>query len=196
LCPHCQKQIDLFRNNPGGEQLAGQTGLDLLGRLLIDPVIADGADNGLTIAECSVSATVHQQMDRIIDNLMKKMQSNPKKKGNQTMKIAIPTADGKLCAHFGHCQRFAFVTVDPDSKTILKAEMLSPPPHEPGVLPKWVADNGATLIIAGGMGQRAQQLFNQHEVEVLVGAPADSPENLAMAYLNDALQTGQNICDH
>ena len=46
------------------------------------------------------------------------------------------------------------------------------------------------------MGQRAQQLFNQNQVDVLVGADADSPENLAAAYLNGTLQTGQNVCDH
>ena len=112
------------------------------------------------------------------------------------MKIAIPTAGGQLCMHFGHCEQFAFVTVDPESKTIVGIEMLTPPPHEPGVLPKWVAENGGQLIIAGGMGQRAQQLFTQNQVQVLVGAPVDSPENLATAYLNDALEVGQNTCDH
>lgn len=112
------------------------------------------------------------------------------------MKIAIPTANGQLCMHFGHCQQFAFVTVDPENKTVTETEMLTPPPHEPGVLPKWVAENGGNLVIAGGMGQRAQQLFNQNQVEVLVGAGADSPENLATAFLNGTLQTGQNVCDH
>ena len=112
------------------------------------------------------------------------------------MKIAIPTTKGQLCMHFGHCEQFAFVTVDPENKTVTKTEMLTPPPHEPGVLPKWVAENGGNLVIAGGMGQRAQQLFNQNQVDVLVGAGADSPENLAAAFLNGTLQTGQNVCDH
>lgn len=112
------------------------------------------------------------------------------------MKIAIPTANGQLCMHFGHCEQFAFVTVDPDNKTVTGTEMLTPPPHEPGVLPKWVAENGGNLVIAGGMGQRAQTLFNQKGVDVLVGAQVDSPQNLAIAYLNDSLQTGQNACDH
>ena len=112
------------------------------------------------------------------------------------MKIAIPTADGRLCMHFGHCQQFAFVSVDPDSRTITGTEMLTPPPHEPGVLPKWVADNGGTLVIAGGMGQRAQQLFNQNQVEVVVGASPETPEKVVAAYLDGSLETGQNACDH
>ncbi len=196
LCPHCQTEINIFGSHSGGTELAEQTGLDLLGRLLIDPAIADGADAGLSIADCSVPAHVHQQMDQIIDNLMPKIQLKQKQKGTNTMKIAIPTANGQLCMHFGHCEQFAFVTVDTESKTVTGTEMLTPPPHEPGVLPKWAAENGAKLVIASGMGQRAQQLFNQNGVEVLVGAPVDSPENLAAAYLNNTLQVGQNACDH
>lgn len=34
-------------------------------------------------------------------------------------------------------------------------------PHEPGFLPVWLALQGVTHIIAGGMGQRAISLFNQ-----------------------------------
>jgi predicted Fe-Mo cluster-binding NifX family protein len=46
------------------------------------------------------------------------------------------------------------------------------------------------------MGQRAQQLFTQNQIEVVVGAPVDTPENLVSAYLNKTLQSGENICDH
>ena len=110
------------------------------------------------------------------------------------MKFAIPIADGKLTAHFGHCKEFAMVDVE-DQK-ILRTEMLDPPPHEPGVLPRWLKEQGTTVVIAGGMGQRAIQLFQQAGVEVFVGAPVDEPENLVKSYLNQTLLTGGNVCDH
>ena len=112
------------------------------------------------------------------------------------MKIAIPLTGGKLSQHFGHCEQFAVIDVDNDSKEIKGQELITPPPHEPGVLPKWLSGLQVNLIIAGGMGQRAQQLFAQNEIEVVVGAPADSPENLVSAYLNKTLQSGENLCDH
>ena len=111
-------------------------------------------------------------------------------------KIAIPLVDGKLSAHFGHCQQFAIVEVDKDSKAIGKTELLNPPAHEPGVLPKWLAEMGADLIIAGGMGQRAQQLFAKNNIEVIVGAPDVGLEELVNQYLNSRLICGKNICDH
>lgn len=196
ICPHCDKEIPLFGSTGGGAQLAHETGLDLLGSLPVHPAIAEGADAGLTVADCSVPAATHQRMDQLMASLMPKIQLQSKLKGTPTMKIALPTAEGKLCMHFGHCEKFAFVTVDPDTKKIMSTEMLTPPPHEPGVLPKWAADNGASLIIAGGMGQRAQQLFEQHNVKVVVGARPDSLENLVAAYLDNTLETGANTCDH
>jgi ATP-binding protein involved in chromosome partitioning len=112
------------------------------------------------------------------------------------MKIAIPVSDGTLSAHFGHCQAFALVDADADSKTITAIKMLEPPAHEPGVLPRWLAEQGAELIIAGGMGGRAQGLFQQQNIAVIVGAPSDAPEAVAAAYLEGTLQTGTNVCDH
>ena len=112
------------------------------------------------------------------------------------MKIAIPIADGRLCMHFGHCEQFAIIEVDDTSKTVTSTTYLTPPAHEPGVLPRWLHEQGANVIIAGGMGQRAQALFAQNEIEVVVGAPAGRPEDVASAYLAGTLEAGQNICDH
>ncbi|MEJ2648408.1 MAG: NifB/NifX family molybdenum-iron cluster-binding protein [Sedimentisphaerales bacterium] len=71
-----------------------------------------------------------------------------------------------------------------------------PPAHAPGVLPEWLHENGVNVIIAGGMGQRAQQLFAQNEIDVVIGAQAGTPEELVSAYLQNTLVTGENICDH
>lgn len=112
------------------------------------------------------------------------------------MKIAIPTIDKKLCMHFGHCDQFALVEVDPENKSIAGVEYLTPPMHEPGVLPRWLNEQGANIIIAGGMGQRAQMLFAQNNINVVVGAPAAAVEDIVKAYLDGSLETGTNICDH
>jgi len=110
------------------------------------------------------------------------------------MKFAIPLAEGKLTAHFGHCQEFALIEVQ--DAEIKGKQLLIPPPHEPGVLPQWLHDMGANVIIAGGMGQRAVSLFNQNGIKVVTGAPVSEPEALVKSYLNNTLETGGNLCDH
>lgn len=112
------------------------------------------------------------------------------------MKIAIPTAEGKLCMHFGHCEKFVIVDIDEQSKRITGKEDVVPPPHEPGLLPKWLNEQGVNLIIAGGMGMRAQQLFEQYHIQVVVGAPAEHPQTVVLDWLKGELVTGGNVCDH
>jgi len=112
------------------------------------------------------------------------------------MKIAIPLVNGKLSAHFGHCERFALIDVDAKTKKILKLEDLEAPPHEPGLLPKWLAERGVNMIIAGGMGSRALGLFSEQDIEVVIGAPAESPEKLVGDFLAGTLHVGGNVCDH
>ncbi len=112
------------------------------------------------------------------------------------MKIAVPLAEGKLAMHFGHCERFELVEVDPQTRTILGSTFLTPPPHEPGVLPRWLHEQGAEVILAGGMGQRAQDLFVQNGIKVMVGAPARTPRELVTEYLEGTLRSEANLCDH
>ena len=112
------------------------------------------------------------------------------------MRFAIPLAEGKLTAHFGHCASFALIDVDEDKKTILNREDVDAPPHQPGLLPPWLAGKGVNRIIAGGMGLRAQELFAAQRILVTVGAPAETPEKLVTDFMTGVLSVGSNACDH
>lgn len=110
------------------------------------------------------------------------------------MRFAVPLAGGVLCNHFGHCEKFAILTVH--DERITKKELLTPPPHEPGVIPRWLQGLGVDVIIAGGMGARALNLFSQNGIQVITGAPNLPPEDLVKQYLNKTLKTGPNVCEH
>ena len=112
------------------------------------------------------------------------------------MKIAIPLAAGRLSMHFGHCDEFALFDVDPEAKAIVGRAMLRPPDHEPGSLPRWLRENAVKVVLAGGMGMRAQQLLARDGITVVVGAPAGEPEALVQDFLDQKLEAGENICDH
>ena len=112
------------------------------------------------------------------------------------MKIAIPVAQGRLCAHFGHCEEFEIIEADEKKRQIISTKRVTPPPHEPGVLPRWLHENGVQVVLAGGMGQRAQTLFAEQQIRTVVGAPMETPEILVAAYLEGTLQSGSNVCDH
>ncbi len=109
-------------------------------------------------------------------------------------RIAIPLANGQLCSHFGHCQQFSIIDVE--NNAIANEELVTPPPHEPGLLPAWLAQRNVTDIIAGGMGQRAISLFNQQNINVNVGAQQKPSRELVADWINKTLITGSNACDH
>ena len=112
------------------------------------------------------------------------------------MKIAIPLTAGRLSDHFGHCEQFALVEADPVSKQILAQALIVPPPHEPGVLPRWLHQQGVQVVIAGGMGRRALDLFAQNSIAVHAGTRGDTPENLALSYVSGRPGGGTPTCSH
>jgi predicted Fe-Mo cluster-binding NifX family protein len=112
------------------------------------------------------------------------------------MRVAVPVTDGRVAAHFGHCSHFALFDVDETTKTIVKKEVIPSPGHQPGFLPAWLAEEGASVVIANGMGSRARALFEENRIEVVVGALGDDPEKAVLDYIKGELATGDNICDH
>ena len=58
---------------------------------------------------------------------------------------------------------------------VIASEQATPPAHAPGVRPRWVAEQGCSVIIAGGMGRRAQDLFAAAGITVVYGAPELPP---------------------
>ena len=112
------------------------------------------------------------------------------------MKYAVPVSGGVMCSHFGHCEQFALIDVDEKNKEIIRKELVTAPEHEPGLFPKWLAEKGAARIIAGGMGMRAQGLFRENGIEVIVGAMESNPEKAVLNHLSGSLTTGNNVCDH
>lgn len=109
-------------------------------------------------------------------------------------RIAVPVSQGLLDAHFGHCQQFALADIEEESLTGIS--VVDAPPHEPGLLPRWLAERGVTDVIAGGMGQRAIHLFNENGVNVFVGAPRGTVEELVQGFLQGTLSFAANYCDH
>ncbi len=110
--------------------------------------------------------------------------------------IAIPTAEGRLHGHFGGCREFTLVQADPDQRKILSIRPVTPPPHAPGLFPRWLQGEGANVIIAGGIGERALAMFARQGIEVRAGLRDAPVEQLVTAYLNGQLTATPEGCTH
>ena len=81
------------------------------------------------------------------------------------MRIAVPLQQGRFSQHFGGAETFAFYTVDAASRSIADRQLDAPPEHGRGIFPTWLRRKGATVVLAGGMGPRAIDIFAQHGIE-------------------------------
>ena len=200
VCPHCGEKADIF-DSGGGEILGREMDVPFLGKIPIESNIVGACDEGIPYLNAFKDTHVTKAFQNIVEGILHgENMSNEKEKlkineRNNVMKLAIPVVQGKLSMHFGHCEKFALINVDTNG-VINSSEEMTPPAHEPGVLPEWLHELGATHIIAGGMGSRAQSLFAQNGINVVVGAPQGTPEEIAAAYVNGTLIPGDNVCDH
>ncbi len=204
-CPKCGNVDDLFGSG-GGEKVAAEMNVPFLGKIPLDPKVVVAGDQGRPFLETEADSATAKAYNVVLDNVETLLAEAPplEKRSPEEVdmpentdgvtRFAIPVANGVMCAHFGHCEQFALIDVC-DGK-VAETSMVTPPPHEPGVLPKWLSEKGVTTIIAGGMGQRAQGLFTQAGVKVSVGAPNLNPNELVGQYLAGTLITGENVCDH
>lgn len=205
-CPHCGKMIELFKTR-GGMFTAKKEGLNLLGSLPFEPEVVSKGDMGNMDLLDDNGFLITQEFNKIVDEIVKLTETGAepvperkkdvpaRKKGSpDTKTLVVPVSGGKLSAHFGHCEQFAFI--ETKNGKITDTDMRPPPGHEPGVLPQWLYEQGADVAIVGGMGERAQSLLREKGIEVIIGAPMDSPETLANQYLSNTLVAGANVCDH
>ncbi|QZY55731.1 NifB/NifX family molybdenum-iron cluster-binding protein [Crassaminicella profunda] len=109
------------------------------------------------------------------------------------MKIAIAKDGNIVSQHFGHCEGFEVFEVN--NGAIEGRSFLPNPGHRPGFLPKFIAENGIKVIIAGGMGATAQELFKENGVDVVVGAQGNL-DNVINDYVGGKLETVGNGCSH
>jgi len=202
ICPKCGERTDVFKSG-GGETMANEMHVPFLGRIPIDPQIVEACDSGRPFVYHYNQSQTAKAFEKILNPILEldhdmheSNEAQSLQTGDKKMRIAVPLAQGKLSLHFGHCEQFAVVDVDSTEKKIINTEVFSSPPHEPGALPKWLSGIQVNLIITGGMGRRAQMLFEQYGIEVMVGAQVDTPQQVVESYLNGTLQTGANICDH
>ncbi len=110
------------------------------------------------------------------------------------MKIAIPSKENKLCAHFGNCESFTFVEVNENSNEITNIESIIPEGGVSCQCASWIAEQGTDIVLAGGMGGRPMQIFAQNGVKVIAGCPELPIEDITKAYLSNTLTVGENTC--
>lgn len=109
------------------------------------------------------------------------------------MKIAVPSRDGVVDAHFGHCEYFTVFTVD--SGKITAEERVDSPEAcgcKSGIAPI-LANAGVSIMLAGNMGEGAVRVLGTHGIQAIRGA-SGAVRHVVESYLAGKLALADGSC--
>lgn len=176
-CPDNNIDYHIFGNSHI-EEIAQEYQLEILAKIPIDPEISNVCDQG------RIEFYNGDWLEQIALNLAKMEEKS-------MIKIAVASENEKVTEHFGHCENFnIFETED---NRIIESHTIANPGHKPGFLPNFLNDMGVKVIISGGMGGGAIDIFNEKGIEVIVGATGTA-KNAAENYLQGNLKSTGSVC--
>lgn len=175
-CPDCNKEHKLYGESHLYE-IAHEFNLEILARIPIDPNMAKACDEGM----------IEDYKNDFFENI----ETVFEKKGENNMKIAVASEKDMVTEHFGHCENFNIFEVE--NNVIINSESIPNPGHKPGYLPNFLNEKGVNVIISGGMGGGAIDIFNEKNIEVIVGASGNA-KTLAEQYIKGQLKSTGSVC--
>ena len=209
ICPHCQGGIDLFGTG-GGQSMAHELGVPYLGRIPLDPEVVTSGDQGRPFTHFDHEGATAREFEAIVDRVLESMrpespaaveleQTQPTGDESMTL-IAIASEDsrgmdGTVSAHFGRCPYYTLVEVEDGA--VVRHRVENNPhvgQHRPGQMPRLIHSMGAEVILAGGMGPRAVDMFHGFGMDVATGVTGQVRQAVE-AYLQGTLR-GTVPCQH
>jgi Mrp family chromosome partitioning ATPase/predicted Fe-Mo cluster-binding NifX family protein len=182
-CPDCDKSYNIFGDSHL-EKIAEEHGLEILAKLPIEPKIAAACDKGM------IELFDGQWFDKTAEILEKDEISEGDNVKNK-IKIAVASENEMVTEHFGHCETFN--VFETENNQITKSEIIANPGHKPGYLPNFLNDIGVNVVVSGGMGSGAIDIFNEKGIEVIVGAKGLA-KDVVEQYLKGALKSTGSVC--
>lgn len=83
------------------------------------------------------------------------------------MKIAVPFENGMVFQHFGRSEQFKFYEVE--NGAVLHSEVVSTNGQGHGALVGFLVQNGANVVLCGGIGTGAQVALMQAGIQMFGG---------------------------
>jgi predicted Fe-Mo cluster-binding NifX family protein len=180
-CPDCGKEIKLFGDSRI-DSIAKDLGLKVLGKMPIDPIVAELCDNG------EIEKISNDYLSEAVSYIEKYLNT---KKESKVMKIAIPTEETNVSSHFGKCENFTIVEIE--NSKIKGKVIVNTEGNQHGLLPAFLAAHGVNVVIAGGMGEGARKNLVSNNIEIISGVRGNIDEAIN-AFLAGTLESSDEGC--
>ena len=108
------------------------------------------------------------------------------------MKVALSINNHRISDHFGHCEYF--VVYEVENNEIMGNQVMKTPPHEKGLIPKFLKNHDVDVVIAGGIGKMAVDLLNSFGITCYIGVSGEANEVIEK-YLKGELKSTEKPCE-
>lgn len=187
---HPDEKYFLFGNG-GGSMLAKEFNTQLLAQI---PLIQDVDDSTNDTVLLSVQhAPVLAAFERIADAVVESA-SHFRPKSNLLV-VAIPTVDGKVDDHFGHCDHYTVFEIGKNQS--IENEFTVPSGDGCGCksnIASVLSGLGVKMMLAGNMGEGAKNVLNDAHIQVIRGCQGDIHQVLN-DFLNGKLSDSGIDCE-
>lgn len=176
---HPEEKYLLFGKG-GGQKLADEFDTELLSQIPLIQDVEEVEDQDCLLS--TTNATIGKAFEGIAEKVVKFAESLPEK-GNQPLKIAVPTVDGHVDDHFGHCDHYTVFEIDKDNNIVSQTEV----PAGQGCgcksnIASVLANMGVSVMLAGNMGEGAKNVLEAQHIRVIRGCTGEI-EMLVNAFL-------------
>jgi Mrp family chromosome partitioning ATPase/predicted Fe-Mo cluster-binding NifX family protein len=211
ICSECGHRTELFKSG-GGEKAAAQMQVPFLGKVpLTEAVVTSGDEGKPLVVDCpddpaakallSIAGELKKHFEAKKGAGKEGASSSTQSKEGGTKRLVAVAANGsegleaEVSAHFGRCPFYVVAEIEGGEIKKVRAEK-NPhfESHSPGQVPKFVKELDADVILTGGMGRKAQQLFEKLGVEIGCGA-SGTVRDAIKAFLAGELSS-QAGCSH
>lgn len=164
----------------GGQKLADEFHTQLLAQIPLIQDVEEVENQDCLLSESD--AAICKCFEDIADKVVAFCESLAEKK-HGPLKIAVPTVDGHVDDHFGHCDHYTIFEIGEDKKIAAQTEV----PAGEGCgcksnIASVLAGLGVSVMLAGNMGEGAKNVLEAQGIHVVRGCTGDV-KILVQAYL-------------
>jgi predicted Fe-Mo cluster-binding NifX family protein len=103
-------------------------------------------------------------------------------------RVAVSTDSGKVSEHFGRCPEFTIAEIE--NEKVVGKKVIQNPGHSTGFLPSFFSGMNINIVIAGGAGFRAKELFEEKGIDLILGV-SGKVDNVLNAFSKNALESNK-----
>ncbi len=176
ICPHCGKEVDLFKRG-GGERLAEELGIRFLGRIPVDPRIVYAGDAGKPMIAAYPESKTAEAYEELVRNVVAATEEFFRDvEEGRYMRVAIPV-DGPLVFPDVESAEL-FAVYDVEKGKILVKDVIKRPEDTP--IDLWFKEQVITHLLTPKISEELQKQLERIGIRIVLGLPEKIKSDIAI----------------